>query len=75
MEDLDQVYFKHTHGIVEGCLGGKGIGRLNKQKKHTNKVEWDSMGHASVDWTDLEIYTLLNATPSADFASCEWRIK
>ena len=39
MEDLDQVCFKHTHGIVEGCLGGKGIGRLNKQKKHTNKVE------------------------------------
>ena len=29
MEDLDQVCFKHTHGIVEGCLGGKGIGRLS----------------------------------------------
>ena len=33
------------------------------------------MEHASVDWTDLKIYTLLNATSSADFASCEWRIK
>ena len=33
------------------------------------------MEHAPVDWTGLKIYTLLNATPSADFASCEWRSK
>ena len=29
MEDQDRVCFKNTHGIVDGCLRGEGIGRLN----------------------------------------------